>query len=124
MGYTIHLIDRRRSITREVILEAFKLLPERLLGEWPTEQDWGWSYVTDIAVYENPDGYKYVTVFGSFSISGKRALDMVVSLQQILQHMGFQIEIFSIDFGFVNRRLYQWLGYDPDELKQLPTFIH
>lgn len=121
--YTVRLIDQHRSISREVIERALKLLPIHLLGEWPTEEDWGWSYASNIAPGVNPHGIGYVRVEGIHAnIVG--VLETTIALQQILQHFGYKIEIFSIEFEMCNKSLYRWLGYDSSELSTIPKFIN
>ena len=124
MSYVISLIDRNRSITREIVRKAIEMLPERLKSDWPTEHDTGWSLIADVSISTNPDGIDYLVISGSESVSGRYSLDITLAMQQILQHLGFRIDIFSFSFGYINRQLYIWLGYDPDELSDIEPFIH
>lgn len=127
MGYSINLIDRTKSITEEIFNNTVKQLPKRLLFKFDdsklegSKQDWGWSVRTDLSLIDNK-GINYISVSGSFGISGKWALDMVISLQQLLQRQGYKIEIFSTDFGFSNKELYEWMGYDSEELIEEEQF--
>ena len=122
MGYSIYLIDREKSITTEVVDEIIKQLPNRLLGFGSgSKQSGGWKLVTDLSIREKTK-QNYLIVSGSFSVSGKWALDMVVAFQQLLQRKGYKIEIFSTDFGFCNKELYEWMENDPNELKSEENF--
>ena len=126
MGYSIYLIDKNKSITEELVNELIPLLPKRLAHVYNGavhKQSWGWSLVTDLSINKNnTKNISYLVISGSFGISGKWALDMVVSFQQLLQRKGFIIEIYSSDFGFCNKKLYKWLGYDPKELVKEESF--
>jgi hypothetical protein len=126
MGYSISIIDRSKSITEKVLDITIKQLPKRLSSKGETmpssKQSWGWSLRTDVSLRKNQNGIEYVNVSGSFGGSGEWALDMVVALQQLLQRQGYQIEIFSTDFGFCNKVLYAWMGYDIQELKEEENF--
>lgn len=124
MGYSIYLIDRNKPITEELVDDIIaNELPKRLMGYFPNyKQSWGWSMKTDLKIKEKSGGHKYLSVSGSFGGSGEWALDMVVVFQQLLQRKGYLIEIFSNDFGFCNKDLYDWLGYDSKELVNEPNF--
>lgn len=122
--FVISLIDTKHPLTESVLESALKFLPKRLHGEHPEKDEVGWMYATNLTIAKNKYGVDYVQVYGSTTTQGIYALDMALSLQQILQYLGFRIEVFSIEFGFVNKRLYRWLGYDSKELDNLQSFIH
>ena len=115
MGFRLHLVDRNKSITKEIVKHIIENeMPKRLKGVFPSEQDWGWSLVNDLTVEHNKENnISYLDVSGSFSVSGQWALDMVLFFQQALQKRGFHIEVESEDFGFRNLEIYEWLGNDP-----------
>jgi hypothetical protein len=120
MGYSIDLIDRNKSITQEVLDDCVKQLPTRLFVDGKDRKHlW-----TDIRICENPKKISFLCISGSFSISGEWALDMTVSFQQILRRKGYDIEIFSHDFGYVNIELYKWMGYSVKELEKCEKFPH
>ena len=108
MGYSIYLVDKNKSITDDTLKDVIENLPKRLHGVFPSQQNWGWSLITDITSSEK-NKIKYVCVSGSYGTSGKWALDMALNLQQKLQEKGFYIEIYSEDFGFTNPNVSDWL---------------
>lgn len=115
--FIIHLIDRQRSIGEDKLRLAIKSLPERLLGDWPVEDETGWSLATEVAINENPDQIKYVTVSGTDALHARFGLDMALALTMALQMLGHHIEIFSFTEGYTPPHLYSWLGYNYKEFE-------
>lgn len=109
MGYCIYLIDRENSITEKMLDKVVEKLPARLMGVIGSKQETFWSLATDVSLRKNSRGVQYVKVSGSFSASGKWALDMTLYLQQLLQKEGLEIEVCSDDFGYENKELEAWM---------------
>lgn len=119
MGYSIYLIDRTSDISSDTLKYVVDRLPSRL-GPYEglrRDQSWGYSMKCDVS-HKSRGWHGYISVSGSFKMSGEWALDMVLSIQQILQSRGYKIEVYSTDFGFYKRSIAEWIGDLDDDIDE------
>jgi hypothetical protein len=118
MGYLISIIDKNKSITQEIINECVKELPSRLFFDGKSR-----TYLkTNFDIHNSETNIRYLNISGSFTMSGDWALDMTLAMMLLLQNRGYNIKIYSLDFGFINRDLYEWLGHSARELDKMELF--
>lgn len=101
MGYSINLIDERRSIQEEDAQHIFESLPIIYRGATYSKQGWGWSTAVDVSLKTQNKGHLYLVISGSYSVSGTLAALATIHWQQELYKLGYtNIVIISDDFQF------------------------
>jgi hypothetical protein len=108
MGYSIYLIDRNKSIEMEDFCKACCVLPDRLkdpvLG----------CYVTDLSLVDYiKKEHFYVSVSGSYSISGNMADEMSLTMKENLDKLGYKIDRYSdpYEFDMNENNIKEWINH-------------